>query len=530
MSIRRLKDILEKMSIVLEGDEQFIQKESNFVNVKAINKQLKEASVCHYASSSCRDLNILTLSTKELKRICRSGLNHKIRGDVWIKCSRALEDERTLMDMTKADEDVFKKNRITVSDLPSVPLFGSTNLEFHNLTAEGIDQVAKTCCCISYLNPDVDYCPILPHLIAACLLYTSPEHSFCIVQSMIKASRAEGWYFQLHSRSFAIVTETFLSVAEKKISSVFKHIQSMNCVNELRIAVREWFGSGFAGLVPRYAYFRIMDAFVLEGVKIFFRVGISLLGKFKDDLRKSRKDNFLSTLKKCVSSTNDTDSLLRKGFRLQMSRKGLRNIENRWKEKIHDLDLPKAKVVPLEFPNFSAMESFLPIADWLFLWHSLPRNLQNGSIKLLFSTRQHGYAFRSFHDQCKGERPRLLLVKDSFENMFGMFLSRGFPEVSCSIADRSVFLLIGSSNGNERGIFRRNSNSDSIPSIYLTNQLFSLVCEDSTVFLIGTELMNGSWVPSNVFGNLPLNRAEEVQEADKHSFAIVSIELWSLEQ
>ncbi|XP_072495377.1 carabin isoform X3 [Notamacropus eugenii] len=122
-------------------------------------------------------------------------------------------------------------------------------------------------------RPEQGYCQAQGPVAAVLLMQMPPEEAFwCLVQ--ICEFYLPGYYGP-HMEAIRLDAEVFSALLGKLCPRIHKHLQQQG-VGPL-LYLPEWFLCLFARSLPFATVLRIWDAFFSEGVKVLFRVGLTLV-------------------------------------------------------------------------------------------------------------------------------------------------------------------------------------------------------------------------------------------------------------
>ncbi|XP_051001765.1 carabin isoform X2 [Acomys russatus] len=137
-------------------------------------------------------------------------------------------------------------------------------------TWQGLLQVLKA---YTLYRPEQGYCQAQGPVAAVLLMHLPPEEAFwCLVQ--ICELYLPGYYGP-HMEAVQLDAEVFMALLRRLLPRVYKHLQQVG-VGPL-LYLPEWFLCLFTRSLPFPTVLRIWDAFLSEGVKVLFRVGLTLM-------------------------------------------------------------------------------------------------------------------------------------------------------------------------------------------------------------------------------------------------------------
>ncbi|CAL5018859.1 unnamed protein product [Urochloa decumbens] len=156
-------------------------------------------------------------------------------------------------------------------------------------------------------------------LAALLLLYMSEEDAFWLLVALLKGAvhaPMEGLY-----QAGLPLVQQYLSQFEKL---VMEHMPKLgqHFVEEMinpSMYASQWFITVFSYSFPFHLTLRVWDAFLYEGIKVVFQVGLSLLRFCHDDLVKLPFEKLLHALRNFPEEATDPDVLLPIAFTFKVS-------------------------------------------------------------------------------------------------------------------------------------------------------------------------------------------------------------------
>ena len=208
----------------------------------------------------------------------------------------------------------------------SLPRFVGNHLKQYNLDDSAMDKVKEVVCVIGVAQPEITYSPYLFSLTCLLLHYMEPEECFnCL--SLILQSKNQNYLAQTQT---AEESSWYIMVDLMKKFSKKCHRYLLLESQDLTKVVDSWMSWIFHDL-PFTFLVRIIDCYMLEGVKVMYRVGLAILSYFYTIKVKPRKDPFgcpigdeIRRFCQGIESDVTIDQLLQKAFAIRnFSRKEL---------------------------------------------------------------------------------------------------------------------------------------------------------------------------------------------------------------
>ncbi|KNC46923.1 uncharacterized protein AMSG_03354 [Thecamonas trahens ATCC 50062] len=391
--------------------------------------------------------------SKAFKKRLRAGLPLWIRGHVWACITGGVDLLRRAPTLyAAAAVRAFGSGGAGDDDLLNIPSFSAVDLSTDAclgsgyradaapealIGADAAREANTVLVVLATENPDLNYVPALPRLVRLLTLFLAPASNYAVATAMIEASRSRGWYFPLSRRALALFVETFVSLAKSKAKKATKALAKVGL--SLADVATPWLSSLFLGFLPTYAVLAILDAYMYEGSKILYRVGLSLLKAMTLELQgaASRVDAIAVICAKTWaigSSAPAFAAMLKDGFGLHLQRKKFAKLASAHAAAGVDEDR-FGKAVLYYRPNLSAASDLLSFEAMSLLWYWLPSRFRLHSGERIFSTATDGYLLRSLvsaaAETTRRERetvPILVLICPAAapRTVVGLYLSRGF--------------------------------------------------------------------------------------------------------
>ncbi|XP_007518723.2 carabin [Erinaceus europaeus] len=210
---------------------------------------------------------------KKVKMQCRKGIPSALRARCWpLLCGARvcqMNNPKTYEELAKAPGDpqwMETIGRDLHRQFPLHEMFVSP--QGHG--QQGLLEVLKA---YTLYRPEQGYCQAQGPVAAVLLMHLLPEEAFwCLVQ--ICEVYLPGYYGP-HMEAVRLDAEVFTALLRRLLPRVHKHLQQVG-VGPL-LYLPEWFLCVFARSLPFPIVLRVWDAFLSEGVKVLFRVGLTLV-------------------------------------------------------------------------------------------------------------------------------------------------------------------------------------------------------------------------------------------------------------
>ncbi|KAL8182929.1 UNVERIFIED_CONTAM: hypothetical protein K2H54_008059 [Gekko kuhli] len=210
---------------------------------------------------------------RKVKLLCRKGIPSSVRAHCWpLLCggqAKAKKNPQKYQELEEAPGDPKWIEAITKDIHRQFP-FHVMFLSPEGPGQHGLLQLLKA---YTVYRPQEGYCQAQGPLGALLLMYMPPEPAFwCMVQ--ICEHYLPG-YYSPKMEALLLDSEVFIALLRRVCPRALKHLQKHG-VGPL-LYLPEWFLCLFTRTLPFPTVLRVWDAFLSEGVKVLFRVGLLLV-------------------------------------------------------------------------------------------------------------------------------------------------------------------------------------------------------------------------------------------------------------
>jgi hypothetical protein len=137
----------------------------------------------------------------------------------------------------------------------------------------GVKKLRRVLFAFAIRNERVGYCQAMNFVAAVFLIHMSEEAAFwaltCVVEDLVPD------YYLTSMIGVRRDSQVFAGYIEKKLPKLHEHFQKLNVMYEP--LVMNWFLQLFVNTLPFHTTLRVWDVFLHEGVKVLFRVGVTIL-------------------------------------------------------------------------------------------------------------------------------------------------------------------------------------------------------------------------------------------------------------
>ncbi|XP_044201689.1 TBC1 domain family member 24-like [Thunnus albacares] len=377
---------------------------------------------------------ILKSTHQELKTMGRQGfwaMPHTLRAKAYYHIIHGINSSGSVI----PDRDVycelakkhFGEQKISTHPVPEYMEAGE--IPRYCLNKTGLNSVKKILLCLGKHFPDMNFCPILPALVALILHFSQDEaECFYSVSQLISYNDPNKRYIDQTFLTYRASCMTFGDLANKCCRGIRKLIASSH--QNLFEFYSDWIMWIFAELPFTYAI-RVLDVYLLEGFKVLYRVALALLSLYKVSVssRVADVEDFRTDMKRFVQNVArhcTAENLLERAFMIPMAtRRELNLLFNANKDSLMQKGVSvhqkRQSVDSVDFNNFNS--SVVTGTEMRVVWAWIPERFALFSPIRLFSIAEHGRSLASFYSQTEGHEPAVLIIKTADEEVFGAFLS-----------------------------------------------------------------------------------------------------------
>ncbi len=249
----------------------------------------------------------------ELKKLCRLGVPHDDRPEVWMLVSGA---QKQLLARPGYYQDLVERYKGKSSaDTKQIERDLSRTFPSHikYRSEEGQEALRRVLEAFCRHKPEVGYCQSMNFVAGFLLLFTSEEQAFWLLTVIVEDKLPTGYYSRgmVASTTDTLVLDDLLAARRPRLHA---HLAKNHVASQ--IVVSDWFLAVFTTALPSETALRVLDAFFYEGSKVLFRVALALFIRNESDLLKMQDPGMLLARMKGMSrSTLDPDALLKTAFK-----------------------------------------------------------------------------------------------------------------------------------------------------------------------------------------------------------------------
>ncbi|XP_071949530.1 GTPase-activating protein skywalker-like [Antedon mediterranea] len=365
---------------------------------------------------------------QKLKKFVRKSewlMKHPIRQNLWRDlCLRNTQVGPSIYEEL-ADSGRDEEELIKGSKLPQ--FIDEGHILFYKLNDYGQQILHKMMFAIENAHPEITYCPLLLPLASVLLHYVEESVCFECLVALLQEQTLK--YLHQTRVEYEAFLMNFTKIAAKFIPQTHSYLTEQN---ESKEFLKNWIWIIFEDL-PFSHLVRIIDCFLVEGLKVLYRVGLALADSYKKATGAKKSNDLMSSIREHARNIPESPKqLLKAAFQFRgFSRATIRSIQSKNQVKVRN------KLSELQSPQrlghnvtvaTQINSNIISHSQLQGLWKWLPERIALLKPKLIFSTSEHGYSLISLYNQCQETEPLLLLVKSVKQEIFGAYLSTNLEE------------------------------------------------------------------------------------------------------
>ncbi|KAL4220410.1 hypothetical protein ACF0H5_020813 [Mactra antiquata] len=383
---------------------------------------------------------------KHLKTSLRNGgwgITNDVRSCLWYNLCHYLHKAGDTDMFSEFAEDLFSPDDYTEIGIPS--FVDMDHLNSYHLSVDGIYISKQILCVLGHSNPDIIYSPVLYSILSLFLHYMDTSQCFNCLYSLLRCKDSS--FLPTTKVSYEASKLVMRDLAKKYAKSGYVYL-SRNCSNVDEI-FDSWIWWIFEDL-PMIFLVRIIDCYLQEGIKIFYRVCLAILTLFsKTHAKKSSPKkgtsggNILTALRQfCREIPIPVHKLLKTSFGIKgLSRKEIRKLQVKHEMYINStklinsmdtqqkggqLTLSKSFSGPMILQNLGSNTLTADSLYALLTW--LPTRYAICQPELLYTSEEHGTSLVTLYQRVENYQPTVIIIKTTNDEVFGAFCSTYWRE------------------------------------------------------------------------------------------------------
>eukprot|EP00795_Rhopilema_esculentum_P012152 gene12152-2761_t len=335
-----------------------------------------------------------SLNSSKLKSVVRRHIPPPVRARLWHEISggsRFMSKVPNLYHDTC--EKLFGKDGNLPESVNSCTLSNDEEFMSYYLTPDGVISLRKVLYVLSHLHPDITYCPILQQVGAVFLHFMEEVWCFACLSAMLTGKKM--YFDQTHLQATAADYALYACAAAVLI--------------------------------------RLVDCFLIEGPKVFFRTALFLLRLFYEYSLKFEKielpcsvDLTLAIGKYSEALQIPADDFIKAILRIRIRNQQINTAIDKFisQEKSNPVALTESKeaerVISFDVSNIS---DIISPDQWRNIISWLPVRIQLLKPTLAFTSDEDGFSLKTLYNKVEEEDQTIIIIKTDKGEIFGAYLS-----------------------------------------------------------------------------------------------------------
>ncbi|XP_032664302.1 GTPase-activating protein skywalker isoform X2 [Odontomachus brunneus] len=429
---------------------------------------------------------------REVKLMMRENawpLNNRIRTQLWPALCNQHSHGKNMLDGFYWDmvNQVFGTTELEQHKSIMLPPFvDSTHCLSYNLTRTGRNVADRVVSVLGYACPDITYSPSIYPLTALLLHFMPEEECYHCMATLVAAK--EKTFITQTKLLYEVTWKTVEQITKKYVKSAAVHLTRHCSGSRAERIYMDWIW-WILQFLPFQHLVRVMDCFLHEGIKVFYRVAMALVllfykhsspqnSEWMNEISKNGIDSALSrfcrqipvtpakflrtafgirglssayisrvflrtemalksrnvlTGSRSLARSRSTDNLptSQSQVNIQMMSHTLtireKECEDTYKDRGAHSPGPRALSMGC-YPIQSICSQILDMPDLLTLWSWLPARITMYQPVLLYTTEEHGCSLTTFYVRVEQHEPTLLMIKTCNNEVFGAYCSTRWYE------------------------------------------------------------------------------------------------------
>ncbi|EFN82365.1 TBC1 domain family member 24 isoform X4 [Harpegnathos saltator] len=390
---------------------------------------------------------------REVKLMMRENawpLNNRIRAQLWPALCNQHSHGKNMLDGFYWDmvNQVFGTTELEQHKSIMLPPFvDSTHCLSYNLTRTGRNVADRVVSVLGYACPDITYSPSLYPLTALLLHFMPEEECYHCMATLVAAK--EKTFITQTKLLYEVTWKTVEQITKKYVKSAAVHLTRHCSGSRAERIYMDWIW-WILQFLPFQHLVRVMDCFLHEGIKVFYRVAMALVllfykhsspqnSEWMNEISKNGIDSALSRFCRQIPVT--PAKFLRTAF-------GIRGLSSAYISRVFlrtEMALKSRNVLTgsrslarsrstdnlptsQSQVNIQMMSHTLTIRELLTLWSWLPARITMYQPVLLYTTEEHGCSLTTFYVRVEQHEPTLLMIKTCNNEVFGAYCSTRWYE------------------------------------------------------------------------------------------------------
>lgn len=389
---------------------------------------------------------------REVKIILRENCwptNSTLRAQLWPLLCHQHSPDKSVQEGYYWDlvNQIFGTTELSEKGIPLPTFVEGQHRHGYHLTKTGIKIADRIVSVLGFACPDITYSPMVYPIAALLLHFMTEEECYNCLASLV-ASKDTVFITQtklLHE----ITWRTVMHITRKHVKSAAVSLGRHCPSSRSERIYMDWIWWVLQSL-PFNHLVRVMDCYLHEGIKVFYRVAMAILVLFQKhtsnpnsawakEIQDSGIDSALN--KFCSQIPVSPRKLLRVSF-------GVRGLSSTYIRRVFvktEMTLKSKAVLSgsrqllrshssENLPtsqsqlNVQMMSHTLTIRELFTLWSWLPVRITMYQPILLYTTEEHGCSLTTFYFRVEKYAPTLLMIKTCNNEVFGAYCSSKWIE------------------------------------------------------------------------------------------------------
>ncbi|XP_015522409.1 GTPase-activating protein skywalker isoform X1 [Neodiprion pinetum] len=444
------------------------------------------------ALKTFNEVNVLLQSgrKREVKLIIRDNawpLNNGIRAQLWPALCNQHTHGKNMLDGFYWDmvNQVFGTTELPEKSIMLPPFVDSTHCLSYNLTRKGRSVADRVVSVLGFACPDITFSPSLYPITALLLHFMPEEECYHCMASLVAAK--EKMFITQTKLLYEVTWKTVEQITKKHVKSAAVHLARHCSGSRAERIYMDWTW-WILQLLPFQHLVRVMDCFLHEGIKVFYRVAMAIVllfykhssaqnSEWMNEISKNGIDAALSKFcrqipvtpakflrtafgvralssayisrvflrtemalksrsvlgSRSLARSRSTDNLptSQSQVNIQMMSHTLtireKECEDTYKDRGAHSPGPRALSMGV-YPIQSIRSQILDTPDLFTLWSWLPVRITMYQPILLYTTEEHGCSLTTFYVRVEQHEPTLLMIKTCNNEVFGAYCSTRWCE------------------------------------------------------------------------------------------------------
>lgn len=417
-----------------------------------------------------------------LKGLIRKGIPPPLRCAIWLSNvmqavyphqeSKEWHEYRTLAKVRALDhayDSVAHNAEPSNGGLESTTSTGAFGQQdpavIEGITPEGFHAQERVLSALEQIL-GIDYVPAIPTIVQILLTTMAESYAFMAVREMTHATQH---FFPVSRTEYLATERAFVDIFYKLHPATAEYLNDRGIFDDLKPIFQDF----YLDVLPLRCVLRIMDVYTLEGMKVLFRVGVSLFVLFKLEAAReiitiSNAEEFWSNLKKWTHDSRfNFDGVMRKAYGIhgRVLRRQLRFPSRNIIHRIIRLEEERLRLEGVGDEAYVAPAKPIGLSDDIEIMDRepvtpvlgqdvafrtklaewIPLALRLTSLRLLYSTNYHGRSLEMFYKHVTKAKHTISLIEvfneDKSTAIIGMYASQNWRPSTQVYGDGNCFLF-----------------------------------------------------------------------------------------